>query len=373
MIQELLKAFILIFIAEMGDKTQILAMAFATRFPVKKVLLGIFLGSLLNHGLAVMFGSYISNFIPINTIQIVAGFAFVLFSLWTLMSDSDEDDEDEKQKSKFGPVVTVALAFFIGELGDKTQLTAITLATDAAYPLVILAGTVLGMIFTGGIGIIVGKKLGDKIPEFTIKIIAASVFMFFGITKLYQTIPSEYLNFQNVSIFIGIIAIAAFIILRPTIIRRRQGQESVFKRKSRELYNYYNQVEENVDKICLGVGNCGECQGNNCIVGHTKTLIKKGLDESEPTQYEVFEPKEETLDKHYDKAQVLESLRLTLELINKDPNNMEYENIHAIRRNLEMILFGRSIEKINNWAEYTKSLRDIDETVAISVLNDMND
>jgi len=372
MIQELLKAFILIFIAEMGDKTQILAMAFATRFPVKKVLLGIFLGSLLNHGLAVIFGSYISNFIPINTIQIVAGFAFVLFSLWTLMSDSDED-EGEKQKSKFGQVVTVALAFFIGELGDKTQLTAITLATDAAYPFVILMGTVLGMIFTGGIGIIIGKKLGGKIPKFTIKIIAASVFMFFGITKLYQTIPSEYLNFQNVSIFIGIIAIAAFIIVRPMIIKRRQGQESVFRRKSRALYNYYNQVEENIDKICLGVGNCGECQGNNCIVGHTKTLIKNGLDESEPTQHEVFAHREETLDKNYDKAQVLESLRLTLELINKDPNNIENENIHAIRRNLEMILFGRSIEKIDNWAEYKKCLTDIDKTVAISVLKDMND
>ena len=64
---------------------------------------------------------------------------------------------------------------------------------------------------------------------------------------------------------------------------------------------------------------------------------------------------------------------MTLELINKDPNNIEYENIHAIRRNLEMILFGRSIQKINNWAEYTKYLTDIDETVAISVLRDMND
>jgi Ca2+/H+ antiporter, TMEM165/GDT1 family len=372
MIEELLKAFILIFIAEMGDKTQILAMAFATRFPVKKVLLGIFLGSLLNHGLAVVFGSYISNFIPINTIQIVAGFAFVLFSLWTLIAD-DDDEEDEKQKSKFGPVVTVALAFFIGELGDKTQLTAITLATDAAYPVVILMGTVLGMIFTGGIGIIVGKKLGGKIPEFTIKIIAASVFMFFGITKLYQTLPSKYINFQNASIFIAIIAIAAFIILRPTIIKRRQGQESVFTRRSRELYDYYHQVGKNIDKICLGAGKCGKCQGKNCIIGHTKTLIKNGLDENESTQHQVFVPKEEALDKHYDKAQVLESLRLTLELINKDPNNMELENIHAIRRNLEMILFGRSIEKINNWAEYTKLLEDIDKTVAISLLKDIKE
>lgn len=372
MVQELLQAFILIFIAEMGDKTQILAMAFATRFPVKKVLLGIFLGSLLNHGLAVVFGSYISNFIPINTIQIVAGFAFVMFSLWTLKSDGD-DEEDEKPKSKFGPVVTVALAFFIGELGDKTQLTAITLATDALYPLVILMGTVSGMIVTGGIGIIIGKKLGGKIPEFTIKIVAASVFMFFGVTKLYQTLPSDYLSLLNISIFTVIVAVAAFILLRPAIIRRRQGRESIYVKSSRELYNYYHQVGKNIDKVCLGVGSCGECQGNNCLVGHTKELIRKGLNESEPSQNELDSPNGEKPDKNYNKAKVLESLRLTLEVISKDPNNMKDENIHAIRRNLEIILFGRSIGKINNWAEYKKILKDIDKTVAISVLEDIED
>ena len=223
MILELIKAFILVLIAEIGDKTQILAMAFATKFPVKKVLLGIFLGSFLNHGLAVILGSYISAFIPINTIQIVAGFAFVGFSLWTLKRDGDEDD-DEKKKSTFGPVITIAIAFFIGELGDKTQLTAITLATDAIYPYAILGGTVLGMIVTGGMGIIVGKKLRDKISDFLIKVIAASVFMFFGITKLYQTLPKYYLNLQNIIIFFMILTISVFMMIRPIVIRRREGQ-----------------------------------------------------------------------------------------------------------------------------------------------------
>lgn len=244
MSEELLKAFILIFIAEMGDKTQILAMAFATRFPVKKVILGIFLGSFLNHGLAVLLGSYISNFIPINTIQVVAGFAFVGFSLWTLREDGNED-ESEKQKFKFGPIATVAVAFFIGELGDKTQLAAITLATESAYPLVTLCGTVLGMIVTGSIGIMIGKKLGNKAPEFAIKIIAASVFMFFGITKIYQTVPREYLNLKNTSLFIGIITIAVFIMLRPMIIRRRQGKVSTFRKKPWDdiIWNKYSTCE----------------------------------------------------------------------------------------------------------------------------------
>ncbi|ABR49971.1 protein of unknown function UPF0016 [Alkaliphilus metalliredigens QYMF] len=145
MIQEILKAFMLIFIAEMGDKTQILAMAFATRFSVGKVLIGIGIGAFLNHGLAVLIGSYLSQMIPISTIQMVAGIAFLGFALWTLKSDDDQDEP----KIQFGPIATVAVAFFLGELGDKTQLTAITLAADTSYPFMILVGTVTGMIATG--------------------------------------------------------------------------------------------------------------------------------------------------------------------------------------------------------------------------------
>lgn len=366
MIQELLKAFVLIFIAEMGDKTQILAMAFATKYPVKKVLLGIFLGSLLNHGLGVILGSYISNFIPINTIQIVAGFAFVGFSLWTLRSE-DEEEEDEKQKYKFGAVLTVALAFFIGELGDKTQLTAITLSIDSANPLAILGGSVLGMIVTGGLGIIVGKKLGDKIPEFAIRLIAASVFMFFGITKLHQTLPGEYLNIQNILMFIGLISIIVIMLLRPAFIRRIEGRESLFRKKFRELYNYYNKIEESIGEICLGTEICGNCQGNNCIVGNTKILIKNGLDERDLLINEEFHSKEEIINKKYDKEKVVESLRMTLEVIKKDPSNDKYRNIHKIRKNLEMILFGKSIEKMNIWNDYSRSLTDIDSTTATRI------
>ena len=101
MINEIIRAFMLIFIAEMGDKTQILALAFATRFPVKKVILGIGIGSFLNHGLAVLLGSYLSTLIPINMIQIVAGFAFIGFALWTLKPDEEEDDSDPKTNYYF--------------------------------------------------------------------------------------------------------------------------------------------------------------------------------------------------------------------------------------------------------------------------------
>lgn len=224
MIQEIIKAFTFIFIAEMGDKTQILAMAFATKYPVKKVLLGIFFGVLLNHGLAVILGSCISDFIPVNAIQISAGLAFIGFAFWTLKFDEGLDKVGEN-KSRFGPVGTVALAFFAGELGDKTQLTAITLACDADYPVFILCGTILGMVAVGLIGIAIGRRLGSKVPEFTIKIIAASVFMFFGIAKLYQSMPNRYLNPYSITIFVGIMAVLLIIMLRMMVIRGRQGSK----------------------------------------------------------------------------------------------------------------------------------------------------
>jgi putative Ca2+/H+ antiporter (TMEM165/GDT1 family) len=369
MLQELIRAFTLIFIAEMGDKTQILAMAFATRYPVKKVLLGIFLGAFLNHGLAVLLGSYVSAFIPIHTIQIIAGFAFVGFALWTLKPDGDEDD-DMEEKARFGPVITVATAFFIGELGDKTQLTAITLATDAIYPLFILCGTVLGMIVTGGLGIIVGKKLGNQIPELAIKFIAASVFMFFGVAKLLQTLPAHYINTQNAILFFGVISIPAYVMIRSTMLRKKRGQESLLVRKSRELHDYYTHMEESIQKICLGTGICGSCQGKECLVGFTKALIQKGLSGEAGTEPKAFASSQNTYNKSYDRESVMKIFLRTLRMLKEDPANPSYDNIHEIRKMLEMILFTSNIPRMESWEEYQKQLESIDK-IGIVDFNDL--
>ncbi|QXM06851.1 TMEM165/GDT1 family protein [Crassaminicella indica] len=220
MLQEFIRSLFLIFIAEMGDKTQILAMAFATRFKVYQVLLGVFIGSFLNHGIAVALGTYLSKLISINTIQIIAGFLFVGFALWTLKMD--EEDEEENKGKNYGPVLTVALAFFIGELGDKTQLTAITLSVDANFPIFVLLGTVSGMVFTSALGIFVGSKIGEKVSEFTMKWVAASIFMFFGIEKLYKTLPEEYLTTVNISIFFIVIIVSIYLLLKPALKARKR-------------------------------------------------------------------------------------------------------------------------------------------------------
>lgn len=363
-VEEFIKAFMLIFVAEMGDKTQILAMAFATRYAVKKVLLGIFIGAFLNHGLAVLLGSYLSRLIPVATLQVIAGFAFVGFALWTLKAE-DESDEKHKSMSKLGPVITVALAFFIGELGDKTQLTAITMAADAKAPIAILAGTVLGMVVTGGLGIFVGRKLGDKLPDLAIKLIASAVFLFFGITKLYNSLPARFLKAQYIALFAAFLLAAFLILAKPVIVKLRSGHETAFRRASRELYDYYNRISHDMDCICLGEENCGRCEGNDCIVGYTRSIIKSCIDGNIS---KLQMPSEvDPAQKPFSRDQALHSLILTLDLIRDDPNNSKYRYANEIRKSMEKILFGKSIDRIEDWEEYKKSLMEADETIAAAL------
>lgn len=221
MLKELVRSFLLIFAAEMGDKTQILAMTFATQFSAIEVLIGVALGVFLNHGIAIVLGRYISKIMPLNLIQIIAGLLFVAFGVLALVDE--EDKEEGKNKKNFGPIVTVALAFFIGELGDKTQLTAMTLSTEGEFPFFILLGTTLGMVAVSGIGIFVGSKIGKKIPEIAVKIASAAVFITFGTIKLFQTLPRMYLTTINIVLYFIILSILVFILLMKLIINKKSN------------------------------------------------------------------------------------------------------------------------------------------------------
>ncbi len=361
MIQEFMKAFMLIIIAEMGDKTQILAMAFATRFPVRKVLLGIGIGAFLNHGLAVLLGSYLSQMVPISTIQMVAGAAFVGFALWTLKSETDE--EEEEPKIQFGPVATVSLAFFLGELGDKTQLTAITLAADASYPFVILMGTVTGMIVTGALGIVVGKKLGDKIPEFGIKLLASSIFMFFGLQKLVVTVPEQYLNPGYVVPFSAALVLIVFLLVRKLLHDRKLGISTELKAKSKMLHDYYQHIQKDLDNICMGAEYCKACQGYQCAIGHAKNTIGKALANPE-WQGVVEQAKSSYQEKPFIREEVIDSLVDTLWLIENYKNDKNLYNVHVIRKQLETILIGQPIDKADNISDYLLEVKKEDPAIA---------
>ena len=207
-----LGATLMVVLAEMGDKTQLLAMAFATRFPAKAVLWGVLVATILNHALAVAVGTYIGGSLNLQIVQLVAAASFILFGLWTIRGDTLNNEH--KRRMVVGPIVTVAIAFFIAEMGDKTQLATIALAAKYDNPLATLLGTTTGMMLADGLGIYVGVVAGRKIPERTVKWVSAWIFILFGLISLYAAAPKEYVTLTSSALVIGITVLAMWFIGR---------------------------------------------------------------------------------------------------------------------------------------------------------------
>ena len=234
--REFIEAFVMVFIGEMGDKSQFLAMAFATTYPMKTVLGGVSLGIGLNHGLAILAAVFIAGvFKDLAFLQIVAGILFLFFGLSALKMDYDDEEEEAVKASSMGPLFTVASAFFVGELGDKTQLMAMTLAMNSPRPAVIFLATVSSMILVSLFGILVGKYLGKKIPQVTLSYFAAFLFLLFGTLKLYGAVDAGFKAPFWVILYALILAIAVVYILIL-------NQKARKKRDSRYLYEAYKRV-----------------------------------------------------------------------------------------------------------------------------------
>lgn len=192
-----LSSLALVFLAEMGDKTQLLAMAFASRFRWHTVLWGVFAATAVNHLLAVIVGNYLTAFLPLRYVRIAASASFILFGLWTIRGDKLHGED---QRFNFSPFWTVAVAFFISEMGDKTQLSTLALAAEFNTVVPVWLGTTAGMVAADAIGIGAGIIAGKKIPEEFIKWIAALIFVAFGIFGLFESLP-EY--FRSLPVIVG--------------------------------------------------------------------------------------------------------------------------------------------------------------------------
>ncbi len=195
-------------LAEMGDKTQLLAMAFATKYKASKVMAGVFIATVFNHALAVAVGNYITRFDSAQIwIQGVASLSFIFFGLWTIRGDKLEGEEN--RITKYGPIITVTIAFFFAEMGDKTQLATIALATKfPASPVGILMGTTTGMLIADAIGIIVGIVLCKKIPEKRIKLISAGAFILFGLIGSYQVAHGQlHMGLPAIAVMMSVITV----------------------------------------------------------------------------------------------------------------------------------------------------------------------
>jgi len=201
----------MIFIAETGDKTQLVALCLATRFNPKIVLAGIFVATLMVHVVSVLLGGGVSKFVPASYISLAAGVAFIIFALWTLRGDSLNQEECDNIQGK-SPFWLVFTTFFLAELGDKTMLSTITLA--AKYPLIpVWLGSTVGMVLADGIAIVIGLMLGKKLPERAIKIGAAIIFLIFGFYNGYQGAVKAPVSAITVAALITVASFVGFLLI----------------------------------------------------------------------------------------------------------------------------------------------------------------
>ena len=186
-------SFFVVFLAELGDKTQLIVMAFTVKYNWRSVFLGMTLGIFVVHSLAVAIGSLAGELIPVHLMTIIASCLFIGFGVWTLRGDDEGEDEDEATKSsRFGPLLTVAMTFIIGEMGDKTQFAAMTMATQYESWWLVLCGAVLGMVLADSLGIIAGTFLHRRLPAKKMRYLSAGIFLLFGVAGLLESV------FQNI-------------------------------------------------------------------------------------------------------------------------------------------------------------------------------
>ena len=178
-----------IFIAEMGDKTQLLLVAMAGKYKVSDILTGTWLATVLLNVLAVGVGAALGSYLDMRIIKLAAGLAFFWFAYSTLRGEKEEEEKEIKHKA--GPVLAIFGSIFIGELGDKTQLSAITLAANytqhqfmSAFQ--VFLGCTLGLILADLIGLIVGVVLKSKMPTGILNALSFAIFAVFGVASIRE-------------------------------------------------------------------------------------------------------------------------------------------------------------------------------------------
>ena len=171
-------------LAEIGDKTQLLAFILAARFkkPVP-IIAGILLATIVNHGLAGALGAWITASIRPDILRWVLGLSFIGMAIWTLIPDKIEEEETQIAK-RFGVFGATLITFFLAEMGDKTQIATVAMAAHYSLPLMVVIGTTLGMLIADVPAVFAGEKLANKIPMKLVHSIAAAIFAGLGVATL---------------------------------------------------------------------------------------------------------------------------------------------------------------------------------------------
>lgn len=217
------KILLTMFIAEMGDKTQLLLVAMTSRFKLRDIIVGSAASILVLNGLAVAVGSLISKFVPLSLIKIAAALAFFFFA-WSSLSQEDGEESSEGKRASKLPVLTVFGTFFLAELGDKTQLTAITFAANEGleHAVVIWLACSIGLFAADILGMLVGYLLKSKTPDGFLNGLAFVIFALFGFTTMLEGCGMLFGAASPLRWAVTIGAAAVFILLCLWTLRRQR-------------------------------------------------------------------------------------------------------------------------------------------------------
>ena len=220
-----LKVFLTEFIAEMGDKTQLMLIALTSKYKLRDIILGTGVAILVLNGIAVLAGGLVSRFVPDWLIKMIAALAFLYFAISTIVGDKDEEEENAgKSKIKFAPLA-VFCTFFVAELGDKTQLTAITFGANegmsAAF--IVWIACSLGLFAADVIGMLIGYLLKRNTPDGLLNTLAFIIFSVFGVFTLYQGLNLMLKTSYPLAIWPVLTAVTAvFVLICVLLITRKK-------------------------------------------------------------------------------------------------------------------------------------------------------
>ncbi len=175
-------------LAEMGDKTQLLALLLAARFrkPVP-ILIAILLATIINHGVSAVIGQWITTVLSPEILLWIVSIGFIAMAAWMLVPDQlDDESENINKWQKYGVFGATFVLFFLAEIGDKTQIATVALAARFGSIFWVTAGTTLGMMLANAPAVFIGNKLADKLPISLIHKIGAAIFFLLGVGALVQ-------------------------------------------------------------------------------------------------------------------------------------------------------------------------------------------
>lgn len=170
-------------LAEIGDKTQLLSFILAAKFrKAMPITLGILFATIINHGFAGAVGAFVTSLVSPGTMRWILGLSFIAMAIWTLIPD--KFDEGDAKFARFGVFGTTLIAFFLAEMGDKTQIATVALAAQYKSFYSVVSGTTVGMMIANVPAVLLGGKLADKLPVRLVHSVAAAIFGILGVATL---------------------------------------------------------------------------------------------------------------------------------------------------------------------------------------------